>query len=320
MVQNYGILLLPEFSNFCFANLIEPLRAANDLSEKRVADWHLFSLDGSPVTSTSGLTFPTEHGLQEMQEMGMLDVLFVLASYNYASYISDQFVQQLKQLRHCAKMLAGLDAGAFALARAGLLNGYRATVHWAEFEVFKEQFPKIHLCPDRYVIDRDRITSGGAGTSMDLMLDLIRRSHGEGLAIKVSEFLLLDTERPASHKQRELSGSSLNTRAPRLVRAIQTMKANIESPLSIGDIAKRIGTSQRQLEREFRALLNTTAARYYAEVRTEAARLLLRETKFSITQVALRCGFSSSATLNRSYKQLYHKTPTAERKHYQKCQ
>ncbi|MFP3977465.1 MULTISPECIES: GlxA family transcriptional regulator [Marinobacter] len=314
MIKNYGILLLPEFSNLCFSNLIEPLRAANDLSDQPVAKWHLFSLNGHSVSSTSGLTFPVNKSISDIPDTAPLDILFVLASYNYKSYITPELVHQLKKLKPYAKQIAGLDAGAFALARAGLLSGYRATIHWAELEVFQEAFPEIKVCADRYVIDRDRITTGGASTSMDLILEVIRRHHGEQLAIEVAEFLIFDIERPGSSQQREFTSARLSMRAPRLAKAVKVMEANIETPLAISDLALHVGTSQRQLEREFRNILETTPARYYIFLRAAAARRLLRETNFSITQIAVRTGFNSSAALIRNYRSTYNCTPSADRK------
>ncbi|EBA00414.1 GlxA family transcriptional regulator [Marinobacter sp. ELB17] len=314
MIKNYGILLLPEFSNLCFSNLIEPLRAANDLSSQPVAKWHLFSLDGRSVYSTSGLTFPINKSIADIPDTAPLDILFILASYNYESYITLALVRQLRKLKPYAKQIAGLDAGPFALAKAGLLNGYRATIHWAELEVFQETFPEINVCADRYVIDRDRITTGGASTSMDLILEVIRQHHGEQLAIAVAEFLIFDIERPGSNQQREFAPARLSLRAPRLAKAVKVMEANIETPLAISDVAQTVGTSQRQLEREFRDVLKTTPASYYTFLRAAAARRLLQETNFNITQIAMRSGFNSSAALIRNYRTIYNCTPSTDRK------
>lgn len=314
MIKNYGILLLPEFSNLCFSNLIEPLRAANDLSVQPIAKWHLFSLDGQSVSSTSGLTFPVHKSIANIPDTAPLDILFILASYNYKSYITPGLIQQLRKLKPYATQIAGLDTASFALARAGLLNGYRATIHWAELDVFLETFPEIKVCADRYVIDRDRITTGGATTSMDLILEVIRQHHSEQLAIAVAEFLIFDIERPGSSPQREFTSARLSVRAPRLAKAVKIMEANIETPLAISNLVQNVGTSQRQLERDFRSVLETTPGRYYILLRVSAARRLLRETKLSITQIAVRCGFNSSATLIRNYRAAYNCTPSTDRK------
>ncbi|RMJ01597.1 HTH-type transcriptional regulator CdhR [Marinobacter litoralis] len=314
MIKNYGILLLPEFSNLCFSNLIEPIRAANDLSDRPVAKWHLFSVDGQCVSSTSGLTFPVNQSIADIPGTAPLDVLFVLASYNYESYITADLVKSLRKLKPYAVQIAGMDAGAFALAKAGLLSGYRATIHWAELEVFHERFPDIKVCADRYVIDRDRITTGGASTSMDLILELIRQHHGEQLALAVAEYLIFDIEQPGSKQQREYASTWLSVRAPRLAKAVRIMEANIEQPIAISDLASKVGASQRQLEREFHEIFKTTPARHYIELRIAAAQRLLRETSLGITQIAVRCGFSSSAALTRNYRSVYSCTPSNDRK------
>lgn len=114
--------------------------------------------------------------------------------------------------------------------------------HWAEVEVFQETFPEINVCADRYVIDRGRITAGGASTTMDLILEIIRQHHGEQLAIEVAEFLIFDIERPGSSQQREFISTRLSAHAPRLAKSIKVMEGNIETPLTIPDLADQIGT------------------------------------------------------------------------------
>lgn len=313
-MKHYCILLLPEFSNLCLANTVEPLRAANSFATEKLYRWSLVSVDGQPVESSSGFVIPAQSTLDQLLEETTPDALFVMSSYNYQRHTTPEVVDTLKRNRNRLPIIGGLDAGSYALAKAGLLNGYRATIHWAELEPFSESFRKIEVCGNRYIIDRNRITAGGATTALDLMLTLIRMDHGNTIAMAVSDLLIFDTQRPESTQQKEHLPLRMEETFPRLSRAIKIMEKNIEAPLSIAKIARLSGSSQRQLERDFKDKLDTTAIRYYSSLRALAARRLVTETALSVTEVAVRTGFSSQSALVRTYKSFYKCTPSEERK------
>ncbi|MBS7663276.1 GlxA family transcriptional regulator [Pseudomonas lalucatii] len=313
-MKHYAFLVLPEFSNLCLASSVEPLNAANGFTREPAYRVSLVSIDGNAVNSYSGFRAPICASLDQLIGNDAPDLLFVLASYNYQAHCTDEVIRALRRLKPVVKECGGLDAGSYVLAKAGLLSGYNATIHWAEAEVFAECFADIRVSHDRYVIDRNRITSGGSTSALDLMLHLIRRDCGESVAIAVSELLIFDTERPGSTRQREHLPSRMEEKSPRISRAITIMQKHIEKPLSVELIAQLIGISQRQLERDFKELMKTTVAKHYLTLRVEAARRLIRETRLSVTEVALRSGFSSLASLIRVYKQSYACTPSEDRK------
>jgi transcriptional regulator GlxA family with amidase domain len=126
--------------------------------------------------------------------------------------------------------------------------------------------------------------------------------------------LIFDTERPGNTKQKQNLPWHLEEKSPRVSKAIKIMEKHIESPLPVESLAKFTGISQRQLERDFKEVLNTTVAKHYASLRIAAARRLVRETKLSVTEIAVRCGFNSIASLIRVYRQKYDCTPTEDRK------
>ncbi|MDO6565276.1 GlxA family transcriptional regulator [Amphritea sp. 1_MG-2023] len=313
IVKHYCFLLLPEFSNLCLFNSIEPLRAANSFINGQGYRWSLISMDGSSVTSSSSFDMRVDFSVDEMLLTEQPDALIVLASYNYQRHSSQDVIRKLRALRSRIPVLGGLDAGSYPLAKAGLLNGYQATIHWAEIDTFIEKFHEIIVSNSRYVIDRNRITSGGATTALDLMLAIIRRDFGQETAIAVSELLIFDTERSGSTPQRERIPAMIESKIPRLARAIKLMERNIESPLPIKEISSLTGISQRQLERDFKENLGTTATHYYSRLRVMFAQRLLTETGLSITEIAIRAGYTSRASFIRTYKVVFNKRPSDER-------
>lgn len=312
-MKHYCFLLLPEFSNLCLFNSIEPLRAANSFINGPGYRWSLISIDGSPVTSSSSFEMRVDFSIDEMLSTEKPDALIVLASYNYQRHSSRDVIRKLRTLKSRIPVLGGLDAGSYPLAKAGLLNGYQATIHWAEIDTFTEKFHEIKVSNNRYVIDRNRITSGGATTALDLMLTIIRADFGQETAIAVSELLIFDTERSGSTPQRERVPAMIESKMPRLAKAIKLMERNIESPLSVAEISSQTGISQRQLERDFKESLGTTATRYYSRLRVMLAQRLLTETSLNITEIALRAGYTSRTSFIRTYKNVFKKCPSDER-------
>lgn len=308
---HYAFLLLPGFSNLCLANAVEPLRAANHFAGTRLYDWSLLSSDGAPVTTSSGLTIAAD---QKLSSLTKPDMLFVVAGYDYRRHVSPLLKGELRRYAREGCVLAGLDTGSYLLAAAGLLDGRRATIHWQELEAFAEEFLEIEVVPDRFIMMENPITAGGATTTLDLMLRLIARDYGEALALDVAGVLIYDQHLTAQDPQTGLALSGTGRLTPKLVETIAAMQANLETPLKLGQLAKRVGASQRDLQRLFRKQLQTTPKRYYLHLRLSLARGLLLETSQSLGEIAARSGFSSAATLSHAYVQHFGQAPTSSRR------
>ncbi|HSS66054.1 MAG TPA: AraC family transcriptional regulator, partial [Gammaproteobacteria bacterium] len=227
--ENFAFLLLPRFSNHCLANALEPLRAANALSGRSLYRWRLVSLDRDAVASSSGLEIHTGQRLADLHDA---DVLFVLQSYDYRRQTTPELYTLLKRKAREISAIGGLDTGSYLLARAGLLDGYRATIHWQELDAFEEEFPRVKVVSDRFVIDRNRITSGGATTALDLMLHFIGERHGEALRLDVCGLFIYDHPHAGADPQRALHIVPVHGNAPAVANAISIMEANLEEPLA----------------------------------------------------------------------------------------
>ncbi len=308
--ENFAFLLLPRFSNHCLANALEPLRAANALSGRTLYRWQLVSLERDEVASSSGLEIRTGQRLATLQGV---DVLFVLPSYDYRRQTTPELNTLLKRKAREIGVIGGLDTGSYLLARAGLLDGYRATIHWQELDAFEEEFSQVEVVSDRFVIDRNRITAGGATTALDLMLHLIGEHHGEALRLDVCGLFIYDRPHAGADPQRALHIAPVPGTAPVVANAISIMEANLEEPLAIGEVGRRSGCSQRDLERRFRRALGATPLFYYRHMRLAAARRMVLETERQISEIAVRTGFGSASALTRAFRQHFGDTPRSIR-------
>ena len=298
----------------CLANAIEPLRAANQVAGRPVYDWYLVSPDLASVRSSSGLDLKPHLRADNMGELPRIDRLAVISGFNYRRHTTRRLVTQIRMQHRRVDSLMGLDTGAYALAKAGLLEGHRVTLHWQEKDLFEEEFLDLDVTADRYVMDGSVLTAGGATTTMDLMLALIRQDAGEAVALGVANIFIYDSERSATIPQTGDADSSLAKRFPQVAAAISQMETHLEEPLSIPQIAERSGIGQRDLERSFQQALKTTAKRYYQHLRLMRARQLLAETRLSMAEIAARTGYSAAAILSRAFREHFKITPREWRK------
>ncbi|MEX0922500.1 MAG: GlxA family transcriptional regulator [Rhodovibrionaceae bacterium] len=304
--QEIDILLLPEFSNLTFAALLEPLRAANRAAGQQLYAWRLLSADGGPVASSSGVSLAVDGKLGEGPPPG---VVFLVASYNAERAATPQLLAALRRLERRGVQFGGFESGSYALARAGLLDGYRATTHWEDLEDFAQKFPRVETVPDRFVIDRGRFTTGGATPALDFALELIRAQHGLGIALDVGSTFIYDQERLSSDPQQIVSLGRLAWREPKLAEAIQLMEQHIEAPLPVEVIARRAGLQLRGLQRLFRAVFGVTPGDYYQGLRLNAGRRLIQRSDKPVSEIALICGFASPSAFARAFRRRFGMAP-----------
>ena len=199
------------------------------------------------------------------------------------------------------------------MAKAGLLNGRRATIHWENQDSFTEDFDEVELTKSVFIKDGKFMTTAGGTSSIDLMLKLIAEDFGEDLANAVADQLIYSSIRTDQDTQRLSVPTRIGVRHPKLSQVIQMMELNIEEPISPSLLAKYVGMSTRQLERLFRRYLNRSPKRYYMELRLQKARNLLMQTDMSVINVALACGFASPSHFSKCYRAHYQTTPYRER-------
>lgn len=309
MAQDFYFLLLPGFSSMGFISAIEPLRVANRFRGE-LYRWHVLSCEGGAVLASNGMSVNAEDGLGAL-EAGA--TLLVVAGFDPLTHVTPALNQWLRRLDNDGVTLGAIDTGSVVLAQAGLLDGYRLTLHWEALEAFKESYPALHVTQELFEIDRQRITCAGGTASIDLMLDLIAQAHGPELAIQVSEQFVLGRIRPRKDHQRMQVASRYGIHNKKLVQVIGEMEQHSEPPLSTSQLALGINVTRRQLERLFRLHLHDTPRNFYLGLRLEKARQLLRQTDMSVLDISIACGFESPSYFTRSYRARFGCAPRRDR-------
>jgi AraC family transcriptional regulator, glycine betaine-responsive activator len=307
----YAFLTLPNYSLIAVSNALEPLRMANRLVGKDVYEWSVISLDGQPTESSSGLKLsPTG----TLDRLGAVDILFVCGGINIREAVSAPLLSTLRRLADRRISLGALCTGGYALARAGLLDGFRATIHWENLSALREEFPRVLMSDQLFTIDRNRFTCSGGTAPLDLMLNLIEAKLGSRISQRVSEQFIVDRVRKDKDRQYIPLRARVGVSHRGLIRVAQLMEENIEKPLSLEKIAKSTGLSRRQIERLFKRDLNCVPKRYYLEMRLRRARELLLQTAMPIMDITAACGFQSPPHFSKCYRNQYGYPPSAERK------
>ncbi|MGR3624447.1 GlxA family transcriptional regulator [Pseudophaeobacter sp.] len=308
--KRYVFVLLDRFSMLSFASAVECLRIANRMTGRQAYTWTLLGEGGENVTCSAGTTFAVDGDLGDLQRD---DTILVCSGVDVQSATSKKLLAWLRREARKGLMVGGLCTASYVLAKAGLLDGKRATIHWENIDSFAEEFEEVTLTKSVFVIDNNRLSTAGGTSSIDLMLKLLANDHGEDLANSVADQLIYSSIRTDQDTQRLSIPTRIGVRHPKLSMVIQMMEANIEEPISPSMLAQDVGMSTRQLERLFRRYLNRSPKRYYMELRLQKARNLLMQTGMSVINVALACGFASPSHFSKCYRAHYDTTPYRER-------
>lgn len=296
-----AILLFDSFSNHCLANAVEPLRAANNLSGRKLYEWCFLSLEGGAMTSSSGLTVQVDAALAACAGS---DFLFVMPSYDFELRVSESCNRALRAARSRFKTLVGMDTGSWLLASAGLLAGRRATIHWDELDHLAESFPDVEVLEDRVVHDGDIRSCGGATTTFEFSLDLIEEHYGAMLRLEVATlFMHWETVRP-NEKLRP-------GQVPEA--AVALMRRTIEGPLSIDALARQLGLSRKVLEKRCLSRYGVGPGKLYLATRLREAKRLLERSGISVAEIAARCGYRDTSAMTRAFRREFGVTPRSLR-------
>ncbi len=315
--NHFGFLLVPNYSMIAFTSAIEPLRMANRAAQKTLYQWSVYTLDGNPVKASNRLEISPDAGIDKA---GAMSILFVCGGVEIADSWTRPMKFALRKIASRNITIGAVCTGSYLLARAGLLDGYKCTIHWENIASMREEFPKTQFTDDLFLIDRDRITCAGGQASLDMMLKIISDTHGSKITAHISEQFMCERIRGTEDRQRIPLQLHLGANQPRLTEAVTLMEANLEEPISLDELSRYVGISRRQLERLFQKHLNCVPTRYYLNLRLNRARLLLLQTSKSIVDIALACGFISAPHFSKCYRDMFGIPPRDERRKLQLAQ
>ena len=298
-LQRYGLLLVPRFSLIALSSVVDPLRLANSVLERPTYEWVTLGLSTDPVISSDGIRVLPDAAMTD--GLGF-DAVFVIGPNPIPRRGLSDIAAWLRRQAAQGVALGGVDTGSYFLARAGLLNGYRCTIHWEDREVLPEHFPQLIVSDRLFEIDRDRYTCSGGVSPLDMMIWLLSQPPGSReLAERVADLLVAQRRSRLAH-------------VPAVVLdALQMMQSNLDELLDIDEIARVLALSRRQVERLFREHLGTSPSRKYLEIRLVRARLAVLRSTRSLDDIAQSCGFGNLSHFIARYRRAFASTPAADR-------
>lgn len=304
-----GVLIFPDFQLLDAAGPI----GAFEIAGRHVPgsyDIRLLSRDGGPVASSSGVTLDTV----AFGELGRLDTLLVSGGEGTRGpAICESTLAYVRGAARTARRTASVCSGAYVLARAGLLDGRRATTHWNRTADFTRRYPKVKLEPDRiWVRDGAIWTSAGITAGIDLALAMVAEDLGEDIARKTAQQLVVYHRRPGGQSQ---FSALLELEAGGRFDALTAWaRENLRNPLTVAELADHAGMSERNFARAFAAETGFTPAKAVERLRVEAARALLDSQPLQVDDVALETGFGDQERMRRAFIRAFGQPPQALRR------
>lgn len=306
-----AVLVLEHASLLSLASTLDPLRCANRHLGYEAFRWTIISPGRTEVPLTCGFTIPA---VSDVAAAEGADLLLVIAGFRITEVATRPIIQTIQRIAGGIGTIGAVDAGTWVIAKAGLLDGHKATTHWEDLEDFAASFPDVTVVPDRFVISGNRITAGGAAPAFDMMTSLIRARHGAQVALEVAASFITTTL-ASTEPQIQIRKGDPAVDA-RVARAASLMERHIDNPVTMAVVARSVGLTARRLEALFRAAYGVTPGAFFLEMRLQAAKRLIVDTRHPLAFIALRAGFSSAASFSRAFGLRFAESPSAfRRKH-----
>lgn len=314
----FVFLLLPEFTMLAFSSAIEMLRMANAALGREAYLWRLVTCETREVRASCGVTVLGDCILAEersaINRANRSQVVVVCGGLNVQRHSNGRIEAWLRECRQNGMTIASLCTGAHVLAQAGLLEGRKCVIHWEDYPSFAEKFHTASVHSALFEIDGDIITCAGGTASLDMMLHLIRRDHGDKIVEAVCGRAIVDRIRGPRDRQRLLLSLQTSQHHQAVLNLIERMHESLSDPVPVDELMAGLGLTRRQIERLFQSKLHISPARYYMNLRLDRARLLLQQTSKPIVEIALANGFSSASHFSKAYRDAYGSSPHEMRK------
>lgn len=309
-----GFILTRRFTLCAFANFIDVLRLAadeGDRSRQILCDWKILSNTMEAVSSSSGVTVQPNERLGDPAKFDYIVVVGGLV--DEIGNVGSDYLEYLRKAAAAGIPLVGICTGAFILHEAGVLKGYKCCLSWFHHRDFLEQFDGLEPVADQiFIVDRDRLTCSGGASSAHLAAYLVEKHIYRAQASKSLHIMIIDDALNAEKPQPGIP-LQFKTQDPIVRRALLITQQNIDAPLSVAEIARRMGKSKRQLERRFQTSLGMSPQVAFMDVRLSIARHFLEKTDKSITMIAVECGFCDSSHMSRMFRRRFGHSPFESR-------
>lgn len=259
--------------------------------------WYDFRICGPRRARVGGwLSARPDHGLDALTGA---DTVIVPALEDVEPAPPADLVAAVAAAHEAGARVVSLCTGAFVLAAAGLLDGRRATTHWAHADLLAARYPAVRVDPDVLYVDEGTVlTSAGKAAGMDLCLHVVRRDHGAAVANELARGLVVPPHRSGGQAQ-YITQPSPRTEGHGLADLLHWAAGRLDQPLTVPDLARRAGMSTRHLTRRFVETTGTTPLRWLLNQRVHRVQELLETTDDTLDRIADRTGLGSAATLRR---------------------
>jgi transcriptional regulator GlxA family with amidase domain len=313
-IQSIDFLIFDGFPMACLTSMIEPLRAANEISGQVAFSWTLLAETMTKVRSSAGVSFEPDMALSQANGP---DHLFLLSPPMAQFSNPKAGYGALRTLGRHGTILGGISGGVFPLVRSGVMAGQMVSVHWCYEAAFRSEFPEVEASDQVIEISQRRYTASGAAAAFDLSLRLIETRLGADVATEVACWFQHPLMRGEGVRQSipTYRQSSTDATLPAVVaKAVALFAANLTEPISVADVADEVGVSARQIERSFKKATGQSPSHYYRSMRMKAARQLVMYSKDSMAQIALQVGYGSTTPMVQHYKDAFGLRPQEDRR------
>ncbi|WP_246040397.1 GlxA family transcriptional regulator [Roseovarius arcticus] len=300
-------LIVPRFNMSAVITMIDTLRVANYLAPSPLYTWEIVSLDGSMILASNGMQQPA---IEPPERNRRGELVFVVASWGSETYNKRETLSWIRRQSRAGARICAVELGCYLVARAGLAEGIEMAVHWSWAPGFHEQFHGTVFREQLFIHDQKIMSCAGAMAGVDLMLKLISKAHGERMAGEIADQMLHHPVRPGNAPQRRTMGRGTDTLVPMVREAINLIESQLSEPLSVPEVAKSLGVSQRQLERQFRQGIGCTVVQFSLLLRLQHARVLLISTSLSIREIATASGFNTLSHFAYSFGKHFGRRPS----------
>ncbi|MDR9781141.1 GlxA family transcriptional regulator [Rhizobium redzepovicii] len=303
------MVLTPGFQ-FLALGVQAAFELANLLWDETYYTLSITSVEGGPVMSSSGFAVPTT----KLNDVGQVDTLLLLAGLVPPPQQDETTLATLRAMAKASRRVAGLCTGSFLLGQMGFLDGRRATTHWSYAREMRKAFPNVRVEDDRIFINEGPVwTSAGLTAGLDLAVALIEKDLGRDVASAIARRLVMHHRRAGGQSQH----SELLQLAPSSDRIQKTLihaKTHLANSLTVEELAEVAALSPRQFSRAFHAETGQTPAKAVEQIRLEAARQMIEETRHPMEKIAQECGFVDLRRMRDAFIRQYGQPPQTIRR------
>lgn len=308
-MPHVSMVLTPGFQ-FLALGVQAAFELANVLRDETYYTLSITSVEGGPVMSSSGFAVPTT----KLNDVGHVDTLLLLAGLVPPPQQDETTLATLRAMAKASRRVAGLCTGSFLLGQMGFLEGRRATTHWSYASEMRKAFPNVRVEDDRIFINEGPVwTSAGLTAGLDLAVGLVEKDLGRDVAGAIARRLVMHHRRAGGQSQH----SELLQLAPSSDRIQKTLihaKTHLANPLTVEELAEVAALSPRQFSRAFHAETGQTPAKAVEQLRLEAARLMIEETRHPMDQIARESGFVDLRRMRDAFMRQYGQPPQTIRR------